>query len=101
MKLTWIRVQAGQSAPQASPYFSGTSPPEFPIRDPQLGALYTLFWSPTQRIWRQSRLLGETAASTGTPVPSGVPQLLPRNQFLGHCPAPLSQLNSVSMIDDR
>jgi hypothetical protein len=100
MKLTRIRVQAGHSAPQASPYFFGTSPPEFPIRTPNSGTVNPL-GSPTQRICRQSRLLGETAVSSGTPVPSGVPQLLPRNQFLGHCPDPLSQLNSVSMIDDR
>ena len=100
MKLTWIRVQAGQSAPQASPYFSGTSPPEFPIRTPNSGTVHPVLVSNTTN-WRQSRLLGETAASTGTPVPSGVPQLLPRNQFPGHYPDALSQLNSVSMIDDR
>ena len=100
MKLTRIRVQAGQSAPQASPYFSGTSPPEFPIRTPNSGTVH-LPWSPTLTNLPPEQALGETAASTGTPVPSGVPQLLPRNQFPGHYPDALSQLNSVSMIDDR
>jgi len=100
MKLTRIRVQAGQSAPQASPILPAHLRRNFRF-GPPTRALYTCPGLQHQRICRQSRLLGETAASTGTPVPSGVRQLLPRNQFPGHYPDALSQLNSVSMIDDR